>query len=469
MKFSFYSSLFFAFLFISGCGLVTKPYSSVGLSEEQQKMLYRDYIPVDSVSIGTILWSDFFTDSYLQALIQRGLSQNHDLQNMILRVYSAENTLKRTKHAFFPSLDFSPQLVYNRASEGAIAVPTTINLQNTTVSLGFSTTWELEIWGKLSSAKRASQAAWMGSIASQNAVKTALIANIADAYYTLLALDEQLLITESTVESRSSMVETLGILMESGQVTGADVVQAEANLHEGEISVLELRQAIRELENSLCVLTAQSLQSIPRGTLASQTLNRDLKIGLPVFLLSNRPDVQLAEQVFREAFELNNVARASFYPSIRLSAASAGLSALTGRSLLASSNIFINLAAGITQPIFQRRTLTTNYKNAQLAQQQAFNTFQKTLLIAGQEVTNSLYSYQLATEKQVIRQQQIASLEQALAFRMELLTYSSSTNYMDVLGAEQGLLFAQLSRVGDRLGELRAIISLYRSLGGGVN
>ncbi len=464
-----YITLSVLVIFITGCGLVTKKYEDVELTEEQQKGLYRDYQSEDTVTVADIPWQDLFTDEHLKTLIQEALTKNYDLQNAILQISSAENTLRQSKLAFLPSLDFSPSVTFNKTSQNSLNLPANINinLRTTTVSLGFSTNWEIEIWGKLSAAKRSAQAAWMQSIASQNAVRTALVATIADAYYTLLSLDKQLEITEETVAIREKTVTAMRALMEAGSVTGADVVQAESNLYAAQVSLPELKRSIRELENSLCVLTSKPLQAIQRGRFDDQVLHADLKAGVPAQLLANRPDVQAAELSFRQAFELTNVAKASFYPTLRLSAGSGGISALTTRTLLDPASIFVNLVGGLTQPIFQRGQLKANHRNAKIAQQQAWNTFEKTLLTAGQEVTDALYAYDMAKEKQEIREKQVEALEKAVSFRMQLLEYSSNTNYTDVLTSEQSLIAAQLAGVNDKLQEYKAIIALYRSLGGG--
>lgn len=469
-------SIFFKYIFISvvaisisGCGLITKKYEEVALTENQEKGLYRDYESQDSTNIAVIPWQDFFSDENLKTLIHEALNKNYDLQNAILQIGTAENTLRQSKLAFLPSLDFSPSVTYNKTSRSSLNLPSNINinLQTTTVSLGFSTNWEIEIWGKLSASKRSAQAAWMRSIASQNAVKTALVSTIADAYYTLMSLDKQLEITEETISIREKTVTAMKALMDAGNVTGADVVQAESNLYAAQVSIPELKRSIRELENTLCVLTARPLQAISRSRFDDQQMNVELNSGVPVQLLANRPDVQVAELSFRQAFELTNVAKASFYPTLRLSAGSGGISALTTRTLLDPASIFVNIVGGLTQPIFQRGQLKANHRNAKLTQQQAWNTFEKTLLEAGQEVTDALYAYEMAKEKQEIRDKQVEALEKAVSFRMQLLEYSSNTNYTDVLTSEQSLIAAQLASVSDKLQEHKAIIALYRSLGGG--
>jgi len=464
-----YFALFSIVITLTSCGVVTKNYQEIELTEQQNETLYRDVETQDTNTIADIKWDEFFTDDKLKELIQKGLDNNYDLQNAILQISSAENILKQHKLAYLPSLDFTPSATYNKTSQNSLNLPSNvnINLETTTISLGFSTNWEIEIWGKLTAAKRSAQASWLQSVAAQNAVRTALISTIAETYYALLALDKQLEITQQTIAIREQTVETLRALMEAGSVTGADVVQAESNLYEAQVSVPDLEKTIRELENALCVLTAQPLQKIERNTFDEQVLEVEVETGIPALLLSRRPDVQAAEQNFRSAFELTNVAKASFYPSLRLSTGAGGISALTTRTLFDPTSVFVNLVGGLTQPIFQRGQLRTNHRNAKINQQQAWNNFEKTLLIAGQEVTNALYALESSIEKQEIRAKQIDALEQAVDYRMDLLQYSSYTTYTDVLLAEQSLIGAQLAGVQDKLQEFNALIELYRSLGGG--
>lgn len=471
MKNTFIKLSFLSILVVSltACGVVTKKYKEVELTEQQSKELFRDNISTDSTTIADVKWQDFFTDQNLKKLIQEGLEKNYDLQNAILQIGAAENTLRQSKLAFLPSLDFAPSVTYNKTSRNSLNFPSNINinLKTTNVSLGFATNWEIEVWGKLSANKRAAQAAWMRSQASKNAVQTQLVATIAEAYFTLISLDAQLRITEETIAIREKTVEAMKALMDAGSITGADVVQAESNLYAAQVSVPELKQTIRELENTLCVLTARPLQTVERSSFESIDMKMDLKAGVPAQLLANRPDVMAAELQFRQAFELTNVAKASFYPTLRLSAGSAGISALTTKTLADPASIFLNLVGGLVQPVFQRGQLKANYRNAQVAQQQAWNSFEQTMLTAGQEVTNALFAHQTAVQKQEIRAKQVEALEKAVEFRLALLEYSSNTNYTDVLTSEQGLIGAQLASIGDKLQQYKAIIALYRSLGGG--
>jgi multidrug efflux system outer membrane protein len=456
-------------LFLGACG-ISKKYEQPQLSKNIQDSLYRTELPADSQSMATVPWRDVFHDPNLIALIDAALANNLDYKNTILQIAQAEALYKQSKLAFFPSVSFAPQVSYNHTSQEALNFPPGVNirLNTTTVQLGFTTNWELDIWGKLASAKRASAASWYQTQAAKHAMETALIATVASNYYTLLALDEQLAITEKTIELRRKSLNTISKLKEAAVLTGAAVVQAEANLYAAEVSLPDLHQSIRELENSLSNLTAQPSRAIKRSTLKDAMLHPEIALGVPVALLRNRPDVLAAELNYRRAFEQTNVAKAQFYPTVALTSGGIGISALTHNNLFAgSSAIFYNLVGGITQPIFQRGAIKSNYKVAQLQQEQALNSFQKAILTAGQEVSNALYAIEVSKSKQQTRQKQITALEKAVNFNMQLLEYSSTTNYTDVLTSEQSLLSAQLAGINDLLQQNRATIELYRALGGG--
>lgn len=456
-------------LFLGACG-VTKKYKPVPVAQNIQDSLYRDAYTTDTNSIAQLSWKDVFKDPKLQSLIESALANNYDFRNTILQIAQAEAIYKQSKLAFYPTLTFAPQVSYNHASAEALNFPAnvSIRLNTTTVQLGFGTNWELDVWGKLASAKRGAQASWYQTEASKKAVQTALVSGIANAYYTLMALDQQLEITNKTVVLREKSLTTIKALKAAAILTGAAVVQAEANLYAAEVMVPDLKRSIRELENSISTMIAQPGHAIDRGSINDYKIQTSLTTGVPVQLLQNRPDVMAAEMGYRRAFENTNVAKAQFYPTVALTSGGIGISALTHKNLFAgTSAIFYNLVGGITQPIFNRGAIRTNYKVSKLQQEQALNIFQKSILTAGQEVSNALYAYEASLEKQTTRARQIDALEKAVNFNMQLLEYTSNTNYTDVLTSEQSLLSAQLAGVSDVLQQNTAIIELYRALGGG--
>lgn len=448
---------------LSAC--VTKKYERpTTLSTDK---LFRDQAAADSTNLVNMPWQSVFKDPKLSALIQKGLDQNLNLKNAIENIVQARASLRESKLAYYPTLNLDANVTRTKQSEAGLNFPAGININTltTTYKLGLSTSWEADIWGKLSSSKRAAFASYLATDAAKQAIQTQLIADIANNYFLLLSYDKSLEITQQTLEARVKNVETIKALKEGAIVTGAAVVQSEANRYAAEVLIPDIKQSIRETENALNILLGQAPGSIDRGILGEQQTPESLAIGLPSQLLQNRPDVRQAEFNFRVAFENTNLAKTYFYPSLTLTA-SGGFSNLELKNFFDNS-IFYSIIGGLTQPLFNKGINKARLTTAQSQQLQALNNFQQSLLVAGQEVSNAMYSYQMAVEKQDSRQKQIESLQKAVDFTQQLLEYSSATNYTDVLTSEQNLLAAQLNGINDNLQKLQALVDLYRALGGG--
>jgi multidrug efflux system outer membrane protein len=449
--------------FFSACS-VTKTYETPKVKTDG---LYRGQNVTDSATMAAQPWQTLFTDEKLKVLIQKGLDQNVNLKNAIQNILQAQASLQQAKLAFLPALSADASATRSKQSAAGLNFPPgiSINTLTNTFKLSMTTSWEADIWGKLSSSKRAALAKYLETDAAKKAIQTQLIADIANNYYSLLALDQQLAITQETLKSRVANVETMKALKEGAVVNGAAVVQSEASRYATEVSIPDLKKTIRETENAISILLAENPGPIDRSTMASQSTPSDLATGVPAQLLQNRPDVQQAELAFRGAFENTNLARTYFYPSLTLTA-TGGFSNLELKNFFDHS-VFYNLVGGLTQPIFNQGLNKARLKTAQSLQIQALNNFQQSLLVAGQEVSNALYAYQTAVEKQGSRAKQVAALVKAVDYTQDLLRYSSATNYTDVLTSEQSLLAAQLSGVSDNLQKLQAVVNLYRALGGG--
>lgn len=450
--------------FVSACSVTSKYERPTTLKTEQ---LYRDQNATDTTTIADMPWQSVFKDEKLNALIQKGLDQNLNLKNAIENIVQSRASLRQSKLAYYPTLQLDANATHTKQSEAGLNFPAGININTltTTYKLGVSTSWEADIWGKLSSSKRAALATYLATDAAKQAVQTQLISDIANTYFMLLAYDKSLKITEETLESRIKNVATIKDLKEGAIVTGAAVVQSEANQHAAEVLIPDLKQSIREAENALNILLGQAPGPIERGELGTQTIPENIAIGVPSQLLQNRPDVRQAEFNFRVAFESTNLAKTYFYPSLTLTA-SGGFSNLELKDFF-SNSIFYSIIGGLTQPIFNQGKNKLRLTTAQSQQLQAYNNFQQSLLTAGQEVSNALYSYEMAVAKEDSRAKQIEALEKAVDYTQQLLEYSSATNYTDVLTSQQNLLAAQLSGVNDNLQKLQAVVNLYRALGGG--
>ena len=433
---------------------VTTPYKSAGVNANG---LYRDTTITDTTTIANIPWKQLFTDTLLQALIREGIDHNPDLGIAIARIRQAQANFRQSKEAFFPSLD---------ANAGATLQKSPPAISNQSYEAYLSSSWQVDLWGKLRSAKRAQLAALLQSDAYRRDVQTQLVANIATNYFALLAYDQQLQITLATIENRKEDVITTKALKDADVLTGAAVMQSQANQYSAQVTLPDIKQNIRQTENAICLLLGRSPGPITRDSLDREQLSTDLRTGLPAQLLANRPDVQEAEYQLRYYTELTNVARTYFYPALTIT----GQGGLSGNSLshfFDASAFFANVVGGLTQPIFNNGLNRQRLEVAKSQQQEFLLTFQRTMLTAGQEVSNALYDYQSATDKIVIRERQIHFLTKSVEFTQALMKADAKANYTDVLTSEQNLLSAQLNSVDDKLQQLQAVVTLYASLGGG--
>ncbi|MET4139951.1 efflux transporter outer membrane subunit [Pedobacter sp. UYP1] len=441
---------------------VTRPYSKPAISTAPA---YRDAGLSDTTNMAALKWSAIFTDTVLNHLILQGLQANFDLKIAIERINEAKANLRMSKAAFLPEINTNVSV-----KQSKLAYPQSFGIfdNSTQYDFGITTAWEIDVWGKLSSVKKASLAELLASDAAKRAVQTQLIANIANYYYDLLTLDEQLAVTQKTALNRKADAEAIQLLFESSVLNGVAVVQSEANYYEADLAIPDIEQKIKETEHALSVLLARTPGKIERTSLQQQKLDYDLKPGIPAQLLANRPDVQQAEYVFRAAFERTNVAKTNFYPALTITAAG-GFSSLTLKEWINSAGLFANIAGGLTQPLFNRGINKAKLTTAQSQQNQALYNFQLSLLKASQEVSDALAVYQSAIQKAGKRQKQLTALTKAVSFNKELLNYSKNTNYTDVLTAEQNLLTAELRGINDQSQKLHAVVNLYRALGGGWN
>ncbi len=441
--------------------------------EYNSENLYRDANSTDTLTVANIPWKQYFSDPVLQSLIEEGLTKNYDLQIAYSRIKQVEANLGMTKAAYFPSVALVGQVEQTRLSAsdpttGAAKQRNSLAYHKETYSLGISAAWELDVWGKLNRQSKAAYAEFLNGHAYKNLIQTSLISNIATTYYSLLALDEQLRVTKENITLLDETTTTMAALRDAGNLTSASVEQSKALLYSTKVSVPDLESQIRQLENSLCLMLGRKAEAINRTTLADQAVPTELKAGVPAQMLAMRPDVQQAELSFRQAFELTNVAKASFYPTISLSSGMIGYSAVNGLAqFFRPENLFASIVGGLTQPLFAKKQLITQLKVAKAQQEEAYLTFEKTVLSAGNEVSDILYTYESSLSKNELRDKQVTALNTAVYFTQELLK-AGEANYTEVLTAEQNLLQAQLGQVSDKLEQLQASVDLYRSLGGGT-
>ena len=438
---------------LSSCGIYTKYQPA----ETTPDNLYGEEVAVDdTTNFGNVNWRELFTDPQLQALIEQGLHNNTDLRSAQLQIEEAEAALMSAKLAFLPSFALSPQGTISSFDGGKATK---------TYTLPVTASWELDIFGRLRNAKQQAKALYAQSKDYQQAVRTQLIAGIANVYYTLLMLDEQLAISQQTEEAWKETVASTRALMDAGLANEAATSQMEAAYYSVQTSILDLKEQINQVENSLALLLAETPRRYERGKLADQRLPEDVAGGVPMQMLSNRPDVRAAERSLEQAFYATNQARAAFYPSIVLSG-SAGWTNSAGSMIVNPGKFLASAVGSLTQPLFNKGQIMAQYRIAKAQQEEASLSFQQALLNAGSEVNDALVACQTSKAKTLLFEKQIQSLEKALE-STSLLMEHGTTTYLEVLTARQSLLSAQLSQTANRFTEIQSVINLYQALGGG--
>ena len=439
-------TIIFAGLLLSSCGLY-KQYEREDMHFVDS--LYRRMsVPTDTISSASVTWREFFTDEKLQEWIEIGLEYNSDLHIARLKIAEAEAALNASRWSLLPGADFSMQ--------GGVPGQFSTSVQ---------AKWQADVFGGLRNTKRKAQAALEQSEAYRQAVQTKLIATIANSYYTLLKFDEQLNISNRTLNAWEESIRTLEALKRAGKTNEAAVLQAKANMLSVEASVLTLEKEVLAVENSLCALLGIVPMRIERSTLNEQSLPEKLSAGLPIDLLNHRPDVRQAELALAQAFYSVNIAKAAFYPDITLSGA-LGWTTGNGNIVLDPGSLIANLIAGLTQPVFARGVNKSRLAIAQAQLEEAAYTFRQSLLDAGVEVNNALTLWQTAQKRVNLDKKQILNLKAAV-WNTQLLMKHGNAEYLEVLTAQKNLLQAELTEAADKYDGIISAVNLYQALGGG--
>lgn len=423
--------------------------------------LYRDPLSdTDTLSatvgdtFGDLPWRDVFTDPQLQALIEQALENNADIRSAQLTVEQAQASLTSARLSYLPSLTLTPQGNYNHAMGNDVW----------TYSVPVAASWQIDLFGQLLNPHRKSKVSYQQAQYYQQAVQTNIISAVANIYYTLLMLDRQYQISEETAGLMLRTLETMEAMQEAGMTTSAAVEQSRTGHAQVVASLSDIKQNIREMENSLCVILNVPGQQIPRNKFEEQELPTSFLTGIPAQMLANRPDVKAAEMSLAACYYDTNSARAAFFPQLTINGQESWTNNLG--QVVNPGKFMTTLMAGITQPLFARGRLIAGLKVAKANEEKAKLTFQTTLLKAGNEVSNALYQYQMNTEKSDSRKVQVASAKKAADDTADLFQLGNSS-YLEVLSAQQSYLNAQLSEVADTYDRMQAVINLYAALGGG--
>ncbi len=447
-------------LLVSSCGVYQKyerpEVNTTGLIRDNVLLTDTLVASADSLTFGCLPWRTVFTDPQLQTLIQQALDNNVDMLNAALNVKMAEQQLKMARLAFLPQFTFAPS--------GTIA-SWDGNPATKTYQLPISASWNVDLFGNLLSQKRSAQVALLATKDYQVVVQTNIVAAVANMYYTLLMLDRQLEILGDMTTLTKDTWDMMKLQMDLGRARSTSVQSAEANYYSVQTQTVDMKRQIREVENSLSLLLGQAAHAIPRGKLENQSLPAKFSTGVGIQLLANRADVHAAEMQLAQCYYNVETARSRFYPSLTISPtgtftnSAGGVEVNPGKWLLSA-------VGSLVQPIFMKGQLTAGLRVAEAQQQQAFNTWQNTVLKAGSEVSDALVQYNSSEEKARLEAKRLEVLEKNVE-HTKMLFKNSGSSYLEVISAQQSLLNSQLSKISDEFNKMQAVVSLYNALGGG--
>lgn len=411
----------------------------------------------DSTSLPYLGWEDIFKDPLLQGYINMAIGNNTDLENARLNVDIANAQLKGAKLSYFPSLAFNPN--GGTASYGG-------SHMEWSYTIPLAASWEIDVFGKILNKKRGAKVAVEQAKDYAQAVRSQIVCGVANTYYALVLLNQQLDLMKRTSQIWKEQVESMVAMKEAGYVNEAAVVQSRANYYSILASIPDIEQSIQTTSNTFSLL----LNTYPQKWEVTSNLDFDLpenlKQGVPLNYLAARPDVRAAERNLAVAYYAVNSARANFYPNLTISA-QGGFTNLLGSIITNPGKWFIQLAGQLTAPIFSRGANIANLEATKAQQDQAMNSFEKAVLSASADVSDALAKIKANTEKREFVLQQIDQLEKSVEYNQELLLFDRSATYLEVLTARSSLLSAQVSSLTCWHDKVSALISLYQAVGGG--
>jgi multidrug efflux system outer membrane protein len=459
--------LLLSILILNGCR-VGKEYQRPALDLPAQ---FNGISYADTSSIADIEWKSFFTDTTLQNLIARGIAYNHDLLIAIKRIDISQQQLKQSKLLRLPEVDLQISGQYNNPSNNSLNGLSTnsflgkSHIENYLAIVSLS--WEVDIWGKIRRQKEAALAEYLSTYEGAKAVQTQIVANIAQGYFNLLMLDQQIAIAKKNLSLTDSFAIATRLLKDAGATTALAVQQAEARKLSTALLIPQLEESIALQENALQVLTGQLPGTISRNaTLQDFILPSSLSTGLPAAMVSRRPDVRANEMELQIANADVGIAQANMYPALNITAGG-GLESFKSSNWFNIPSSLFGLAGGsIAQPIFRRRELKTRFEIAKLERDQSVIQFRQSILQAVGEVSDALVQVEKLKTQQQIAQSQVDTLNRAV-FNAQLLFKSDMANYLEVITAQTNSLEVELNLATIRRRQLNSMVELYRALGGG--
>ncbi|RXM52682.1 MULTISPECIES: efflux transporter outer membrane subunit [unclassified Chryseobacterium] len=425
----------------------------------------------DTASIANLEWKQFFSDPILQGLIEKGIKNNYDLQIALKQVASSQEKLKQAKYMQYPDVGFGVSAQISKPSKNSM------NGQSLNLFLGsshvedynaaFNLSWEADIWGKIKNQQEVSRMQYLQTYEGSKAIQTQVVAAIAQGYYNLLMLDKQLAIAKSNLELSSNTLMITQKMWESGDTTSLGVQQANAQKQATELLISQLEQNIAIQENALSILVGETPNKVNRTLEMSDTsLPQNIMAGLPAAMVSRRPDVRQQELVLLESNAMVGIAQANMYPALKITANGGVNSFKFDNWFQIPASLFGSVLGGITQPIFQKRQLKTDFEVAKIQREKNVLAFRQSVLNAVGEVSDALVSNENLKVQEQKATEQTTTLKDGIK-SAQLLYRGGSANYLEVITAQGNSLQAELNLASIKRQRLSSIVDLYRALGGG--
>lgn len=432
----------------------------------------------DTTNLATIQWRQYFADPNLVALIDTALKNNQELNITLQEIEMSANEVKARRGEYLPFVHIMGGAGFEKdgrfTRHGAVDESIEIKPGKEfprplpDFMIGAYASWELDVWKKLRNAKKSAVMRYLSGIEGKNFMVTNLIAEIAGAYYELLALDRQLDIVVRNVDIQQTALQVVKMQKESARATQLAVNRFEAQLLHTRNLQYAIRQQIIETENRINFLVGRFPQPIARNMASFNEWGQDpVQAGIPSQLLLNRPDIRQAELELGAAKLDIQVARASFYPSFRLTAG-VGLQAFDPTLLIKPESILYNLAGDLVAPLINKNAIKAMYANANLKQIQAIYNYERSILNAHIEVVNQLSRIDNFAKSQDTKSKEVEILTQSITISNNLFN-SARADYMEVLLTQREALETKIDLIEIKLKAMIAKVNIYKALGGGWN
>jgi len=448
-------------LFLTGCA-VGPNYKRPSINAPET---FRGEIEISTNSFASLPWWQVFHDETLQNLIRTALTNNYDLRIAITRVEQARAMAAQARAGFFPQINYAATAARGKNVGGGNTPSPTGTIGNV-FAADVNASWEIDLWGRIRRLNESARAQFLASEEARRDVMISLIAQVAQNYFQLLALDQQLAIARQSTNSFGQSLKIFNQRLQGGVASILETSSAEALMDASAATIPELEQQIALQENQLSVLLGQNPGAILRGnTSLEKQMPPEVPSGLPSVLLERRPDIREAEQQLRSANAEVGVAEANFFPQLNLTGlfgeVSPELSAFTS-----GGDVAWGVAAGLTGPLFHGGQLRAQYAQARAVRDQFALQYQASVLNAFEEISDALISREKSASAHLQQSRAVESYKVAVKISMERYRMGSA-DYYEVLQEQQLLFPAENTLVQFQLNQLVAVVQLYRALGGG--